>query len=174
MKLEDQIREKRGDMDIEKPDEDFIWAGISQNLKNRKGILQMHIWKVAVAVIMIFIVSYTIVSRQFLKQESQLILVKFDPVLAKEEAQILRTIDFYYDELSNAHYDDKNLATQYSELDQIDTLISKYAQDLKVKGTDPRILSNLMNLYQKKVRILNRMLNEIEKNERYDKNTTKI
>ena len=174
MKLEEYIRKNRQLIDTEKPDEDFIWTGISQNLDKKKRIVSLSLWKLAVAAMVVFAVSYSIVSNQFSQKNSQLIFVKIDPELAKQEAQMVKQINLYYDELSNTKHDVEKMVTHYADLDQIDTLILRYAEDLKTKGPNPRILNNLMDLYHKKAKVLNRILNEIEKNERYEKHTASI
>ena len=104
----------------------------------------------------------------------QLILAKIDPNLAKQEAQFQQQIKAYYQVLEKTDFDKSTLETSFKDLDYIDTLINKYSNDLSQFGPNPRLLNNLMDLYQKKIKLLDRMLNEIEKEKRYENDKTKI
>lgn len=103
-----------------------------------------------------------------------MILRNIDPQLAKQEAEFQKQINTYYNTLIKTNFDKNQLVTSFSELQVIDDMIQQYSDDLKKIGPNPKILNSLMNLYQKKILVLDRMLNEIEKNKNYENNKTQI
>ncbi|MFC2150946.1 hypothetical protein ACFLSE_00325 [Bacteroidota bacterium] len=174
MNIEEYIRKNRNQLDVEKPDEDYLWTGISHSI-NRKGKQKRFLTlKIAAAIILVVGLSFITYQVTSLRNNQQLILAKIDPNLAKQEAQFQHQIKTYYQVLQKANYDEDLLATSFKDLEYIDTLISKYSADLDKYGPNPKLLNSLMDLYQKKIRMLNRMLNEIEKENKYENTKTNI
>ncbi|MCB2194618.1 MAG: hypothetical protein KQH79_02100 [Bacteroidetes bacterium] len=174
MNIEEYIRKNRNQMDVEHPDEDYLWTGISHSIskkKNRSRFLALKIAAAAVVIIALSIITYQVTS---LRSNQQLILANIDPDLAKQEAQFQHQIKAYYQVLQKTDYDKDQLATSYKDLEYIDTLIIKYSEDLNTYGPNPKLLNSLMDLYQKKIKLLDRMLNEIEKQKRYENAKTNI
>ncbi len=174
MNIEEYIRKNRNQFDVEHADEDYLWTGISQSLdsKNRKN--RFMIFKISAAVILIIALSFFAYQLISLRNNQQLILAKIDPKLAKQEAQFQNQIKTYYQVLQKSDYDKDLLTTSFKDIEYIDTLISKYSDDLYKNGPNPKLLNSLMDLYQKKLKLLDRMLNEIEKNKQYENDKTNI
>ena len=57
MNIEEYIRKNRHQLDVEKPDEDFLWAGISHSINNRSKQHRFLIFKIAASVIVIITLS---------------------------------------------------------------------------------------------------------------------
>lgn len=174
MNIEEYIRKNRNRMDVENPDEDYIWAGVSHSMSKKRRNKRFFILKIAAAAIIIIAFSFITLELISIRNNQQLILSNIDPELARQEAQFQKQIKSYYKVLKTKDYDQSEMATNYSELQMIDQLINEYSKDLDKHGPNPRLLNSLMDLYQKKIKILDRMLNEIEKNENYENNTTHI
>ena len=122
-------------------------------------------------VVALSFITYQVTS---LRSNQQLILANIDPNLAKQEAQFQNQIKTYYQVLQKTNYNEDLLTSSFSDLEYIDTLINKYSNDLNQNGPNPKLINSLMDLYQKKIKLLDRMLNEIEKNKNYEKNKTNI
>ena len=169
MKIEEYIRNNRQKLDVEKPDEDFLWAGISQSLNSKQKHRSLSIWKYASAVAAS--VAVTLIAVHFWNAEpkQQLIFVNIDPSLAKQEVELKAQIQDYTQQIHQANYNLNDLPTNLNDLKYIDDLIEKYSKDLKQYGPNPQLIESLMDLYNKKVLMLQRMLNEIEKNKNYEK-----
>lgn len=174
MKIEEYIRKNRDKLDIEKPDEDYLWAGISQSFIKRKKSKRFYIIRIAAAALMLLTLTYTGFEFAAIRKNQQLILSKIDPVLAQQEAQFQDQINSYYKILHQTKFNKNELVTNYSELQNIDDMIQQYSDDLKNHGPNPKILNSLMDLYQKKILVLDRMLNEIEKNKKYENDKSKV
>ncbi len=172
MNLESYIRKNRKELDIEKPDEDYLWTGISQAVKvPRKHLI---IWRSVAAVSAVLIVSLTLTYFLSYGRKPQLIFVNIDPALASQEAQFLNQITSYSKLIKQASYNDSQLATGGNEIRFIDELINQYSEDLQQNGPNPKLINSLMDLYRKKIMLLERMLNEIEKNKNNEKHEINI
>lgn len=174
MNIEEYIRKNRNQLDVEKVDEDYLWTGISHavNMKSRRT--RFLTLKIAAAVILVVALSFITYQVTSLRSNQQLILAKIDPNLAKQEAQFQNQIKTYYMVLQKTDYNEDLLTTNFRDLEYIDTLINKYSNDLNQNGPNPKLINSLMDLYQKKIKLLDRMLNEIEKNQNYENNKTNI
>ncbi|MGE0087881.1 MAG: hypothetical protein AB7S50_00215 [Bacteroidales bacterium] len=174
MKIEEYIRKNRSKLDVENADEDYLWAGISHSFIKRKKSKRFFIIRIAAAALVLLTLTYTGFEFAAIRKNQLYILSKIDPVLAQQEAQFQDQINSSYKLLHQTKFDKNQLETNYSELDEIDTMIQYYYDDLKKHGPNPKILNSLMDLYQKKILVLDRMLNEIEKNKNYENNISKI
>lgn len=174
MNIEEFIRKNRNQLDVEMPDEDYLWTGISHSLNKKPGQKRFLILKIAAAVIVLITLSVITYQITSLRNNQRLILAKIDPDLAKQEAQFQNQIKTYYQVLAATNYDEELLTSNFRDLEYIDTLINKYSKDLSKHGPNPKLLNSLMDLYQKKIKLLDRMLNEIEKNQKYENNKTNI
>lgn len=174
MKLESYIRSNRDALDVEKPDEENLWRGISQSLGKTKRHQKIVYLRSAAAVAVIMVLSVSLAYFIGKSQQPQLIFVNIDPNLAKQEAGLLNQIDDYSNQIKKASYNPNQLVTNSKDLEYVDELISHYTEDLKQNGPNPKLINSLMDLYQKKILILNRMLNEIEKNKNDEKRKINI
>jgi hypothetical protein len=174
MNIEEYIRKNRDQLDVEKVDEDYLWTGISHSVINNRKQKTFFTLKIAAAVILV--ISLSVIGYQLtsLRNNQQLILANIDPDLAKQEAQFQNQIKTYYQVLEKTNYNEELLSTSFSDLEYIDTLLNKYSMDLSTYGPNPKLLNSLMDLYQKKIQLLDRMLNEIEKNQNYENDKTNI
>lgn len=174
MKLEPHIKEIRKQLDVEKPDVDSIWVGISQSLNNPVKQKQSNRWKYALAAAASAVILFAAGYFSRTEPSQQLIFVNIDPNLAEQEAKLVKQIQMYSRLLQKTDYDLNKLPTTPDEIASIDRLIEMYTADLKEYGSNPQIVQSLIDLYSKKVLVLQRMLNEIEKMKSYEKNNINI
>ena len=174
MKLESYIRKNRNMLDVEKPDEDYLWTGISQAMNGTKKRKNLVLWRSIAAASVIVVVSITIT--YFLNNggKQQLIFVNIDPALANQEAQFKNQINSYTNQIKQTSFSNSQIATRNSEVLYIDELIEHYSSDLKQNGPNPKLINSLMDLYRKKLMLLERMLNEIEKSKENEKRKINI
>jgi len=169
MKLESYIKENRKALDVEKPDEKYLWKGIIKAVgslkKPRRLIISRSVAAVAAITILAIIGAYFIGRNQ----HNNLILVNVDSKLAKQEVILLRQIDDYSEQIKKTGFNVDQLVSGNREVEYIDDLIHYYSEDLKQNGPNPRLINSLIDLYEKKILVLNRMLNEIEKYESHEK-----
>jgi hypothetical protein len=174
MNIEEYIRKNRLQLDADKADEDFIWNKISGSISKPKKQKRFFALKIAASIIIVVALSLMTYQITRLQTNQKIILANIDPELAKQEAQFQNQIKNYYQVIQETSYDEELLSTNFRDLEYIDTLINQYSEDLATNGPNPRLLNSLMDLYQKKIKLLDRMLNEIEKNKRYENTKTNI
>jgi hypothetical protein len=174
MNLESYIRENRDSLDVEKPDEEYLWTGISQAIKGHKKLNHYVLYGSIAAASAILILSLTFVFYLNRGGKQQLIFVNSDPALANQEVQFVNQINRYSKLINSTSYDANQLATGKKEIQYIDDLIGYYTKDLKQNGSNPKLVNSVMDLYQKKIMLLERMLNEIEKSKDHEKRKINI
>lgn len=168
MKLEYYIRKNRKMLDVEKVDEDFLWEGISKSMQpQRKQKRISVIWFIS-SVAASVIITLMVVRFWPLEPKQQLIFVNIDPNLAKQEVELKSQIEEFTKQINLANVNLNELPTSQNDLQYIDDLIEKYTADLKRFGPNQRLIESLMDLYNKKILLLQRMLNEIEKSKNYE------
>ena len=162
MKFEAYIRSIRPKLDVEQPDEDLIWAGISQSMENHAKRRRIHYWKYALIAAAMLVVAFGAGFHVSKKSQPNLIFVNIDPKLARQEAELLNTIGYYTKQIELANIDLETLPTTPADLEEIDRLLEIYSADLKQYGAYPELIETLLDLYEKKIMLLKRMLNEIK------------
>jgi len=168
MKLESYIREHRNSLDVEKPDEEYLWTGIRQAVGKAKRHRLILIYSSVAAVALIMILSVSIAYFIGRNQQPGLIFANMDLILAEKEVQLRNQINDSSDQIKKAHFNPDQLMTGNRDLEYVDELIDIYSKDLKQNGPNSKLINSIMDLYQKKILILNRMLNEIEKNKNHE------
>ncbi|MDR2231641.1 MAG: hypothetical protein LBE56_00795 [Tannerella sp.] len=169
MKFEEYIKNLRSRLDTDEPDEDFIWQRISHSMEKQTKQKQSHrliyAFLAAAMIIIAFTVGYNV--RQV--SAPNLIFVKIDPKLARQEAELVKQIGTYTQQIEQENVDLDELVTTPADLEDIDRLIDEYSVWLKQYGANPELIETLLNLYETKVMLLKRILNEIEKDKEYEK-----
>ncbi len=169
MKLESYIKENRKALDVEKPDENRLWRRIKKatGLSEKSRLRRVSGSVAAIAAIAVLsVITVYFIGRN---QRHDPIFMNVDPELAKKEVFFLNQIENYSDLIKNTRANVNQLVSGENEIEYIDDLINHYSEDLKNNGPNPKLINSLMDLYEKKILILNRMLNEIEKNESHEK-----
>ncbi len=169
MKLESYIKNNRKDLDVEEADEKYLWKGILKGMGQTKRTRLFITSRSAAAIAAIIILSG--IAAYFIGRNHQnnLILANINSDLASHEVVLLKQIDDYSKQIRKTGFNTDHLASGTKELDYIDDLIHYYSEDLKQNGPNDKLIYSLIDLYEKKILVLTRMLNEIEKNESHEK-----
>ena len=162
MSFEEYIRKNRPVMDADKPDEDMIWMGISQSLENHAKQKRIYYWRYALLAAAMVVIAFAAGLHVTKKSEQHLVFVNLDPALAKQEVELVNLIGNYTRQIERENFDLETLPTTPSELKYTDKLIEAYSADLRQYGANPELIETLLDLYEKKIMLLKRMLNEIE------------
>lgn len=169
MKFEKSMQQIRPELDVEKTDEEYLWKGISEGINRRKTRKKLLFWRMAASLLLLvvlgFLFQHIVWERN---QDNKLLLKGYGEKIANQEAQLVKEINTYQEKLKQADFNKNKLATEFSELKRIDRLINQYSEDLEAYGPKPKILHTLIDLYHKKIRVMDRMLNEIQKTKRHE------
>jgi len=167
-KLEDYIRQNRDKLDVEEPDDQFIWEGIKQQSSTRR-ISPAIMWKAAAVAIVLLTCAYfmnLIINQN--NTQTPFTLSNISPELAKEENLFRLVIDEKMKEIENYDIDPSDFEDIFNELDILELTNKKFLEDLKTQQGNPRLIKALLRYYELKIKILERLLTEIEKHKLYE------
>jgi len=170
MKIEEYIQKNRSMIDTDQPDEDLIWVGISLSLENHAKQKRVNYWRYALLAAAMVVIAFAAGYHLKKNNEPHLIFVNIDPTLAKQEAELVSLIGNYTLLIEKENFDLESLATTPADLKYTDKLIEAYSADLRQYGANPELINTLLELYEQKILLLKRMLNEIEKVKEYENN----
>ena len=162
MKIEEYIRKNRSMMDIDQPDEDLIWIGVSQSLENHAKQRRAHHWRYALLAAAMVVIAFAAGYHVTKKSEHHHYYVNIDPEFARQKTEFVNLIGHYTRQIEQVDIDLETLATTPADLEFTDRLIELYSADLRQFGASPELINTLLELYGQKIFLLNRMLNEIK------------
>ena len=168
MDIENYIRNNRTQLDVEQPNEEIIWNGITHSLQNQTRQKQVYYWKYAVMAAAMIVIAFMVGYFVTQKNEYHLVFVNIDPELAKQEVELVNKIETYTKQIKQVNFNTETLPTTPAELKYTDKLIEAYSEDLRQYGSNPELIQTLLDLYEKKIILLKRMLSEIEKEKEYE------
>lgn len=160
--LEKILKEKRLKLDVEEPESDLIWDGIRSGLHKKKQLPDWF-WKAA---IFIFVMSatYFIASEHSKKQVVILTLADISTDLGKQEQTLKQEVNLKWEEVEKQLPDnDPEIQFLLQQLNEMDAIYASYQKDLNRSLDNEPVIHSMLDYYEKKIRILNRLLMEIEK-----------
>ncbi len=151
--------------DIEVPDDEKIWKGISAELgktrRLRTGLLS------AAAVILLMIssgVAVTLIINQRKAVTLNYSMQNVSKQLGEEENFFRLTVTQKMEEVKKSGVNSDDYSEMMQQLEQIDSQYATYMNDLQVLGNQPKILKGIIRCYEMKIRVIEKTLNEIAKN----------
>ena len=159
--LEKYLKKKRSTLDVDTPDDDLLWQGIQSGMHKKRTLNAAIFWKVAA--IFLLVVSTTYVVYNETNKSKFAVLANVSPELKKQEAELIDTAQAKWKLIKTSGSDLSQLQFLLEELDQLDEIYASYKSDLKEDGANEFIVRALLDYHAKKIRILDNILHEIEK-----------
>lgn len=173
LKIEKYLKKNRLKLDVDEPDDDLIWQGIKSGLKEKNQFIPSWFWKVAAVFFLVFFTTYVVINENKQKQVFIITLSDLSKSLGEQEAGLKQQVDIKWQEvqskMTNKNIDIQFLLKEYKELDKI---YSTYQNDLGKTPDNERIIRAMLDQYEKKIQLLNRLLLEIEKQKNHEKSIT--
>lgn len=169
--IEKYLKEQRLKLDLEEPEQDLIWEGIRSGLQEKKRKrLPDWFWKVAAIFIFAVSATYFVVNET---SEKQIVVVQLSDIsadLGKQENQLKQLVDLKWNEVRQ-QLPEENTDLQFllDELNELDEIYTTYQKDLNQTIDNEPVIRAMLDNYEKRIRILNRLVLEIEKQKRYEK-----
>jgi hypothetical protein len=179
-KLENYLNERRVDLDTESPDDLSVWNGIRSKLDGNRQpdkIFQKRsrlilIRNIAAAAFIVFSLGYItndIINGK--RQNLNVTLSSIDKELGRRENAYKMVIGFKTEQVSQfANSGDQVINELFSELKKLDTDYTQAMNDLKVIGPDEKIINTIFNTYEQRIRLLELIILEINKNKSHENN----
>lgn len=175
--FEDKIRSQRQLLDVDEPDDALIWEGINRELHQKRIVSSSFFWKAAAVLIFVSASSY-FVYREFLSPRQNIYNITLSdiaPGLSLQVSNFQTEIDEKWNEYEKVKPENTGQLDFFlEELKQLDEMYRQCQEDFYQLGSSERLIRAMLDNYEKRVRILDRMLNEIQKqkdNEQRQKQT---
>ncbi len=171
-RFEKYIEDNRNRFDIEEPDREIIWKGIKSAKKRRLRNLRINTIRVAASVIAIITISVFVINRDNTGYKYS--LSEYSDEWGVRESEYNALINKKMALINS----DKNTSNEIivflkDELNEIDKLYIQAFEDIKTSGTMDQIVDTIFDTYEKRLQILNQIINEIEKQKVYENNDKK-
>lgn len=169
MKTDDYISKYRSDLDIEQPDEQLLWEGIRTELEQRRRFSKSLIWKVAAILILSVSVTYVFINEQTFSKKITSPLSDINSELGNREIEYINTINSKLSIIETSANKSNDLVTALlDELVLLDTIYQMALRDLNQNGYKEQVVNTIFDTYEKRIRVLERIILETQKQERYE------
>ncbi len=163
--FEELLKKNRAALDVEEPDDDFIWSGIQAELKPKRSF-QFLSWKAAAIVLLALISGFVLNSvLNPTPKVIQFSLADISPEYAAQEQFYQASIAEKWDQIKVNDLNRNEFADIFDEIDQLEKLKAESLKDFAELGGNPRLVKTLFEYYEIKMRLLEIMLAEIDKKE---------
>ena len=171
--VEQYLKENRLKLDSEQPDDSKIWRGIQGGLKTKKEFRNNGFWKIAAIFLLGILTTYVVVKETSEENVVVISLGDISPELGQKEAEYKRVVDQKWAEIKPLSEEEiKQFGFLLDELDELDKIYKSYENDLHSVGENEQIINVLLDYYQKKLQLLNRLSLEIQKQKNHENNVT--
>jgi hypothetical protein len=169
LKIGKYLQKNRLKLDVETPDDNVIWRGIRKELHPQRQIPGGWFWKAAAIFLLGVLTTYVVVRENPNEKVVVITLADISEDLGKREAALKFLVDKKWEEI---HPLSAKETSQFQflldELNELDNVYKTYEQDLYKTGENEQIVRALLDYYEKKIKILNRLSLEIEKQKNYE------
>ncbi len=176
-KFEDIIRSQRHQLDVENPDDALIWEGIHQEIGRKRTIRNNYFWKAAAILVFLAASGYVFYNEFVAPKQNiyNITLGEIAPEYAKQVLNYQTEIDEKWGEFSRVKSEKSvDLTFYFKEMDQLDQMFRQCQEDFYQIGSNERLIKAMLDNYEKRVRILDRMLMEIQKQKDYEERQKQI
>ena len=173
--LEKYLNKKREQLDVEQADDQMLWEGIRKGLTTERKATRINLWKAAAIFLAIFTFSYVIYNEVSKEKEREFTLSQIDESLGEREKEYqqlimmkMQTANFNGIAANSEH---EILRVLFGELDELETIYLDAKNDLENNGYLEQIVEIVFDTYEKRIRILEQIIMESQKLEKYEKDT---
>jgi hypothetical protein len=170
--LEKYLELKRNALDVETPDDNVIWEGIRNRLrenvaksKDIRKIRLIRIRNIAALIFILFSVGY--ITRDIIGSRSidkNVSLSDFSRVLGQRETEYRSLVSLKSDEVRTFSNTDNQVIKQlFEEIKRLDVVYDQSLKDLKEIGYNEKIINTIFDTYEKKIHLLELIIFESNK-----------
>ncbi len=172
--FEKHILKNRHTLDhIERPDADKIWQQLQQNLGHEPKVRRLsgrQLLTIAAAVVLLLAVGVVIgLNLQSTPETQAVSLAEIAPELAVQTVQYQQLIANKMDAMNYDAIDRQNFQDIFKELQKLDDMHQQLVQDIPTYGQNPQLAKALLKYYELKIKILERLEHELNKQQYHEK-----
>ena len=169
MKIDDLIRNRKDELDVESPPPE-VWQAINNDIK-RPDLKSFQWWKVAAVIFVCFSIGLLIQNRLLQSQVDELASLgdfseeysKIETDYVSQVSQLEGTIPLEEIKASEEY------AWVFEELKMLEEINTMYRSDIG-KVSQEQLVAVLIDYYEKKIKLLKKLELEIERNSKQNKN----
>jgi len=171
VKFEKYLSSQRNNLDVESPDDDVIWKGISGKLNYKsvpvkrlnRNVNLIRIRNIAAVAIIIFSLGY--ITNDIINSKNQeLTLSSIDKELGLREQQYKSLVRLKTEEVREfAGSDDLIISQLFEEIKTLDKISEQALSDLGELGDNEKAISTIFRAYEQKIRLLELIILETNK-----------
>ncbi|MBN1386816.1 MAG: hypothetical protein JW965_00105 [Bacteroidales bacterium] len=176
--LEKYLKENRKKLDVESPDDESIWEGIHSGMQNNKHgsekppgkIILMRLRNIAAIVFIALLAGYVISDIiGDISLNRKITLASIDSELGQKEKDYKELIRYKKQEIGSFDDIDNVIVNELvEELNRLDTIYNNVMDDLNRNGYNEKIVNIIFDTYEKKMRILELIIMENNKTQKYE------
>jgi hypothetical protein len=168
-RFEEYLEKQHQLPDIEIPDDEKIWKGISDEL-GRTWRLKTGLFRAAAVILLLvssgLVISYFVRERKTADQKYS--LQNISKQLGEEESFFRLTVLQKMEEVKRMGAKGNEYYEMIEDLKQIDRQYDQYLSDLQELGNQPKILKGIIRCYEMKIRVIEKTLNKIERTKNHE------
>ncbi|MBR8536827.1 hypothetical protein KDU71_14730 [Carboxylicivirga sediminis] len=170
---EQYFEENRAQLDIHQPDEERMWQAIAERQKSG-GVVKNWGFRIAIAIAVVLAVG-VFVRHELMMQQQLDTLAAINKELAAKEHDYIMRVNQKWDEFRSL----PSVETDYDamlqeEIKILDDIYSKCLDDIKAHGYNERAVLIMLDTYEKRLRVLERLINEKRKQNKDEKKSNHI
>lgn len=178
--LEKYLKINRPELDVESPDDNRIWNGISSDLGKKRIIEPVkqgarynlsRLRSIAAMVTIILSMAYITYDIIGDRQGRQLSLNQVDSTLGEREQAYRNLVSFKQEELKSYEVPENEIISEiFAEIKIQDQIYEQAMKDLQEMGNDDQVINTIFDTYERKIQLLGLIIIETNKNRNYEKN----
>jgi len=166
--FEEFLRKHRDELDVEEPNVDAIWEGVRKQTGRRRSLPVRWMAAASVALLIGALIFYGLSSNSRIEDPDDIVGLPPDenPAFAAEEAKMIQLVKDKEANLNLSALDRQKYHDIFVELNLLEELHAEFKNDLPEFGEKDKLLKTLMKNYERRLQVLDRLSNEMERREK--------
>ena len=168
-KYEEYFRENRDQLDLKEPNVQSIWYGIEHHFKGKNQAKQLQWWRIAaifLAMISVTQLTYILSGNRSSNMESVLLAQSDRGAFEQLEASYRQELVMLERRLSAKDVSPENYPVFFEEMSYIDQVEDEFKKEIPLAHNREKLAGILIDTYEKKIQLLERLLQQVERNEK--------
>ncbi len=163
MKIEEYIKNNRAGLDVHDADAEKIWGGIKHGI-DKKKVRRIHAFRWIAASVLVFLLVGTLIRHEIIVDRQITSLSQISKELAEKEYNYTQQVNQKWVEYNKMKGNASPIEpVLINELQELDTIYQKGLNDIKQKGYNERAVIILLETYEKRLRIIEKLIYEKQK-----------
>jgi hypothetical protein len=178
-RLEQYLKNRREELDVESPDDDRIWKAVKDRLEKKNKVYHLRapggwtrIRNIAAAIIILFSLGY--IANDIINgrvRSTQITLSSINSDLGRRESEYRSLVGIRTKEVSSYTGTGNDIIKQcFEEIKELDAVYAQAMNDLKVMGPNEKVINTIFSTYEQKIRLLETIILETNKTNRHENN----